>query len=92
MLCAILLPSTASAQGLLGSQPSMNGPNYSTYEPGFRSNAMIPPSDTPTMRRQKLDRAQKLRTEVDKMLRVNGGTLTDKEQAYVRREARDILN
>lgn len=91
-LCSILLPAVASAQGALGSQPSMNGPNYSTYEPLHVSNAMIPPSDTPTMRRQKLKRAQELRAEVDGMLRENGGTLTADQQSYVRRKANAILN
>lgn len=70
----------------------MNGPNYSTYEPLFRSDAMIPPSDTPTMRRQKLKRAQELRAEVDSMLRENGGKLTAEQQSYVRRRANEILN
>lgn len=78
-------PALAAAQ-------SMNGPNYSTYEPGFRANAMIPPRDTPTMRRDKLKRARALRAEVDAMMAANGGSLSDKQQAYVRREANDILN
>ncbi|WP_066781348.1 hypothetical protein [Sphingomonas sp. CCH5-D11] len=82
---ALLTPTLAAAQ-------SMNGPNYSTYEPGFRANSLIPASDTPTMRRDKLKRAQTLRAEVDAMMAANGGTLTDKQQAYVRREAKDILN
>ena len=66
---ALLTPTLAAAQ-------SMNGPNYSTYEPGFRANSLIPTSDTPTMRRDKLKRAQTLRAEVDAMMAANGGTLT----------------
>lgn len=91
-LCSILLPAVASAQAVSGSQPSMNGPNYSTYAPLFESSALIPPSDTPAMRRQKLKRAQELRAEVDGMLRENGGKLTAKQQSYVQRRANEILN
>lgn len=87
-----LCPAVASAQGWSNSQPSMNGPNYSTYIPLFASNAMIPPSDTPTMRRQKLQRARALRAEVDAMLQENDGALTEKQEAYVRRSARRIID
>lgn len=93
VLCAILLPSIASAQGLPVTQPSMNGPNHTTWDPAFRGYVMFrSPSVTPTMRRQKLELAKQLRLEVNEMLRVNGGALTAEDQAYVRRKAWKILN
>ena len=93
VLCAILLPLIASAQGLPVTQPLINAPSHTTGGPELGSDLLFPSStETPTMRRQKLERAKALRVEVDQLLRVNGGTLTVTEQAYVRRKARDILN
>ena len=47
---------------------------------------------TPTMRRQKVKRAIALREEAARLMQENGGTLTPEQQAYVRREAREILS
>ncbi len=85
----ILLPAAASAQGLSSPPPWPVTDGFRVSAEAFGSN---PTGDTPTMRRQKLERAIALRQEVDAMLQTNGGELTDAQQAYVRRRARAILN
>ncbi len=48
--------------------------------------------DTPTMRAQKLRRAIALRDEATVLLAQDGGTLSDRNRAYVRRKALNILD
>lgn len=87
VILAVMLasPGLATAQSLLTSQPSMNGPNYSTWAnnrgTGYGS------AITPSMRREQLERARALRTEVGALLSADGGTLTLKHLAYVQRKA-----
>lgn len=89
VLAALLGPSLAGAQSLTNAQPTMNEPNYSTFQPNpfFLSST----GDTPTTRRQKTARAIALREEAAALLSADGGTFTAGHQAYIRRKARTIL-
>ena len=90
-IAAICIPSAASAQSaqISSPQPTMNMPNYSTFNSTMTGR--IPLSETPTMKRQKLARAIALREEAAKLLEEGGGTLTPREETYLRRKARAIL-
>jgi len=69
----------------------MNSPNYSTYQlsvAGMNGRGL---SETPSMRKQKLERAVALRQEADTLLAQDGGKLTPEHEAYVRRKVCTIL-
>jgi hypothetical protein len=91
-LTALLLPAAAAAQSpqLSSPEPTMNMPNYSTF--ASSATARQPLSETPTMKRQKLERAIALRAEAATLVEQDGGTLTAKHAAYIRRKARAILS
>ena len=91
-LAALILPTVASAQipQLSIPEPTMNMPNYSTFASSI--SARQPISETPTMKRQKLERAIALRDEAAALLEQDGGTLSAKHAAYIRRKARAILS
>lgn len=90
-LAAVLLPAVANAQSpqLSNPAPTMNMPNYSTFASSL--SARQPISETPTMKRQKLERAIALRAEAATLLKQDGGTFSAKHAAYIRRKARAIL-
>jgi hypothetical protein len=86
-LTAIFLPGVVCAQAMYNPQPTMNEPNYTTTQAA----AYAPSGDTPTMQRQKYVRAVALREEAAQLLAADGGTFTQKHEAYVRRKALAIL-
>jgi hypothetical protein len=47
--------------------------------------------DTPTMARDRLQRAVALKAEAAELLEADGGTFTREHETYIRRKARDIL-
>lgn len=47
--------------------------------------------ETPTMKREKLERAEALKQEASTLLAQDGGTLTAAHETYIRRKACDIL-
>ena len=91
-LAAIFLPAVADAQSpqLSSPEPTMNMPNYSTFASSMSGRQ--PLSETPTMKRMKLKRAIALRAEAATLLRQDGGTLSQKHAASIRRKARAILS
>jgi hypothetical protein len=91
-LAALILPTVANAQipQLSSPEPTMNMPNYSTFASSM--SARQPLSETPTMKRQKLERAIALRAEAATLLEQDGGTLSPRHAAYIRRKARAILS
>lgn len=93
VLAAMLIPGIAAAQSTSPSAPYNATLSRSTGEYGiaFAGRLSSDPRDTPTMKRQKRDRALALRAEAQMLLEQDGGTLTREHDAYLRREARDIL-
>ena len=81
VLAALLIPVAASAQAFSRSTGEFNPPPDRFYDA----------RDTPTMQRQKRDRALALREEAAMLLEQDGGTLTREHDAYLRRKAHDIL-
>lgn len=45
---------------------------------------------TPTSQRQQFERGRALQAELDAMVAANGGGLSDKQLAYIRRKAREL--
>jgi hypothetical protein len=90
--CLALAPATALAQSpsplTVG---SMNFPPSSAYNLTAETSRPFGVADTPTMRQEKLERALALREETTRLLNDDGGKLTRKHEAYVRRRAQDIL-
>ena len=93
VLAAILTPAVATAQSTSPSAPYNATLSRSTgeYAIAFQGRIFNDVRDTPTMKRQKRDRALALRAEAQMLLEQDGGTLTREHDAYLRREARDIL-
>ena len=88
-LVAVSVPAITHANALIGQQPTMNEPNYSTQRSlNTGDNRVL---DTPAMRQRKLMRALALRDEAARLLDENGGVVTPQYRAYVNRKARDIL-
>ena len=71
--------------------PNMNSLNYSTYQTTVESLNGLGPSETPSMRARKLDRARALTAEATMLLKQDGGKFTPKHNAYIRAKACDIL-
>lgn len=90
-IAAICLSGAASAQSgrLSIPQTAMTMPNNSTFN--LMMAGRIPISETPTMKRQKLARAIALREEAAKLVQEGGGTLTPRQETYLRRKAQAIL-
>lgn len=91
----LMVPAAANAQAFqqdqrltTGNQPAFGlvgvAPDLNVFRT-WRSD------DTPTMRRQRLQWAQTLRTEVAAMLVADGGTLSEAHRYYVRRKVAKIL-
>lgn len=91
VLATLLIPTVATAQvGLPGSQPpAAFSRSTGEFDPGPARFFRV--RDTPTMQRQKRDRALALRAKAAMLLEQDGGTLTPEHEAEIRREARDIL-
>lgn len=90
-LAAMLVPGIAQAQSaqLSNPEPTMNMPNYSTFESS--ATGREPVSDTPALQRQKVRQALALREEAAALSKADGGTLTRRHQAYLQRKAQAIL-
>ncbi|MEN2787083.1 hypothetical protein ACFOKI_04110 [Sphingomonas qilianensis] len=90
VLLAGLTAASAAAQTSVGGI-GMNAPNYSTDQPILDGLNAFPSAETPTMAKDKLERARALTVEAKSLLRQDGGTLTRQHDAYLRRKACDIL-
>lgn len=96
---ALLVPGAAVAQTWappsfpgVQTQPSMNGPNYTTSRVASEQHELSPRTDTPAMQRQKLKRAIALREEARRRQAADGGTLSPKSLRYLQRKADAILS
>ncbi|MCY7399286.1 MAG: hypothetical protein LH466_10690 [Sphingomonas bacterium] len=98
VLPAMFLATTCFAQslgepaqaGVLNSAPYSSIRIFNQMNEG--SVLLHSPHVTPTMHRQRLDRAVALRTEAQQLQQQNGGTLTSAQQRYLRRAAYKIMN
>lgn len=90
-ILAMCAASVSAAAQTTGPVPSMLSPNYDTYRSSAELYRNQGPAETPTMRRLKLERAKALHAEAAALLSQDGGKLTPEHEAYLRREACDIL-
>ena len=93
-LIALAVPSLAAASPPGAAPGSAPAPLKLLRTPDTFSGAphdLSSRDGTPTMRRQKRDRAIALREEAARLASENGGTLSPRQQSYVRRKARAIL-
>ena len=93
-LAALLTPALAAAQAFPPGGPQAGmvlAPPTGSFSTATESRYFERVADTPTMAREKRERALALRAEAEELLRQDGGTLTRAHQAYIQRKARDIL-
>ena len=82
VVAALLVPAAAAnAQAFSRSTGEFSPPPDHFYDA----------RDTPTMQREKRNRALALRQEAAMLLEQDGGTLTREHNAYLRRKAHEIL-
>ncbi|MEG3163575.1 hypothetical protein U1701_03095 [Sphingomonas sp. PB2P19] len=89
-LLILCLPGVATAQAFRPSEPAYPFVDLARQSDGHYN--LVRSNDTPTMRAQKLRRAIALRDEAAALVAQDGGTLTDRHRAYLRREASNILD
>ena len=92
LIAMSVLPGVASAQAFGGVQPTMSEPNFSTYQVMVENTYLPANTESAATKKYKLERAIALRDEVAVFLEQDGGVLTPKHQAYVRRKSRAILS
>lgn len=93
LLIFVLVGATAGSAiaQTTGLAPSMNSPNYSTYQSSVESLGGLASSETPSMQAKKLDRAKALTAEAQVLLKQDGGRFTPEHDAYIRGKACAIL-
>jgi hypothetical protein len=91
-LATLIVPAVAGAQSFPDMGPTMNMPNYSTFASSVAGNDPLPPRESPAVKQEKLARAIALREEALVLEAQDGGKLSRKSQAYLRRKASEILS
>lgn len=84
LCCSFIVASPASAS------PDQMGWSTKTFNETVSSGYYYGTHETPTLRRQKIAWALALRDEVYRLQRADGGTLSPKSIAYIRKEATRI--
>lgn len=85
---ACFVAPAASAQWV--NSPIPNTPVV-TSSPGLTSDSAFRFDGTPTMQRQKMRESLALRAEAKQLEQADGGTLSAKHVAYLRKRVRDIM-